>query len=233
MMQRIHGLFCTVTMALLLVASPGLAAVIEVGYEGTIQGLDAGFAATLPPGSPIYVGAPVIINYAFESTTSDTDASDTSGIYSGAITSFTIYVGAQVFDHDAGGAFNEIDVFLEGLLTIYQPVDSVIASPPLPGFPVLEADVIFVSVAGSPLPDDSLPLDLPDPADTAWDSAEAGISDDVKTLLIDIELTSKCSGACAVPTPGPAPVPSGGASWLTVVLMIVGAGMLQRRYRTA
>jgi hypothetical protein len=73
MMKLIQRLFCTVAVALLLVASPAFAAEIEAGYKGTVRALDAGFAATLPPGSPIQVGAPVTINYTFESTTADTD----------------------------------------------------------------------------------------------------------------------------------------------------------------
>jgi hypothetical protein len=214
--------------AIVIATTSASAAIIQVGYEGVIQNVDAGLAAALPPGTPLVIGAPVVVNYDFESTTADTDALTTSGVYTGALTGFTLMVGGQVFSHEVAGVKNEIDVLVDLLLTIYQPVDSVISSPALPGYAVLEADVIFIAAQGGGLADDSLPLVSPDPLDPNWPTSEAAIYDDMHNLLIDINLTSKCVGACALPA---APVPIGGAPVLVAVMLSAGFGLLARTTR--
>ena len=213
---------CTV----LVVAGAGSAAIVETGYTGSIDEIDATLAAALPPGSAIYVGAPVIVNYAYESTTPDTDPDPTSGIYTGAITSFTFYIGTQVFEHEVGGPVNEIDVLFDSLLNIYQPVDSVVASPPLPIAATLEGDVIFFAANESPLTDDSL-IPPPAPGDPGWASAEAAITDDMSNLLINVVLETQCAGGC--PPPTAAPVPATPRALLVLAFAFVGAWAMRSR----
>ncbi len=222
---RVAGLVAAWMLAL---ASSASAAVVQVGYEGVVQEVNPALAALLPPGTPVVLDAPVVVNFDFESTTPDTDPDNGSGVYTGAITNFTIAIGGQIFSHRVAGPKNEIDILIDPLLTIYQPVDSVVGVPELPGYPVLEADVIFIAAQASPLADDSLPLVAPDPVDPDWPTSEAALYDDMNMLLIDINLTSKCAGAC--PIVG-VPVPVGGAPVLIGALAAAGFGLLAHTAR--
>jgi hypothetical protein len=211
-------IFCG-TVALILLAVPAWGSEIEFGYKGTVTAVDAGFVASLPAGSGVEVGAPIWVTYSFESTTPDADPDGSLGSYPGTIQSWTLYVGDYTFTHDPGGSVNEISVLFEFAITIYESVDSVLATPPIPGQSSLESDVLFVGL--SPLADDSLPLTQPDPQDPDWGQSDAGLFDGAGTTLIDIDLTEICSGTCA-PDPNPQPVPMGGSGILALMLLSAG-----------
>ncbi len=122
-----------VVLALILLSGSSWAAEIEFGYKGTVTAVDASFAASLPPGSGVLVGAPIWVTYSFESTTSDSDPGSSLGSYVNTIQSWTLYVGDYTFTHDAAGATNEISVLFEFGAAIYESVDSVLATPSIPG----------------------------------------------------------------------------------------------------
>ena len=198
--QSVRLLIVGVALGLWLVAGPSTAAEVEFGWTGTVTSVDPGLAAALPPGSGIQAGATAWGSYRFESTTPDANPVDpTDGDYQGALVGWTLQVGTYLFTHGPAGPTNEIGVFLDPLLTTYGPIDSVIATPALPGAPTLEADVFFLSLTGGQLPDDSLLLSPPDPAD--WDVASAGVFEVGVGQLIDIDLDATCLGPCAVPVP--------------------------------
>ncbi len=209
--------------------SPASAAIVEAGYAGTIAEIDPTLAAALPPESPIAVGASLVVNYAYESTTPDSEPDPASGIYTGAITSFTIYIDSQTFDFVPAGPKNEIDVLVDAFLNIYQPVASVTADPPLPIVANLEGDVIFLAVNSNPLSDDSL-IVPPSPTDPQWDSAAAAITDDANNTLIQAEIDQQCVGPCPVPNVNP-PVPVGAPGLLALALGAIGAALVCRRGR--
>lgn len=230
-MQRIWGACCSVVLISILLAGPSWAAEIEFGYKGTVTVVDASFAASLPPGSGVVVGAPIWVTYSFESTTPDSDPDSSLGSYVDAIQSWTLYVGDYTFTHDPGGAVNEISVLFEFGATIYESVDGVQATPSIPGQSSLESDVLFVGLL-SPLADDSLPVTQPDPASPDWGQADAGLFDGAGTTLIDIDLTEICSSPCA---PTAQSVPLGGSGVLALMLLLSGAAGCGgfRRTRTA
>lgn len=214
--------YCVLGAVLALPFESASAAEIEFGWSGTVINVEAGFAAALPPGSGVTVGAPVFVKYVFESTTPDIDISGTLGDYPNALVSWSLQVGDFIFTQDAGGATNEIDVVLQMGLVIYEAIESVVASPPIPGQTNLESDVFFLSLTSGQLPNDSLPLvqsEL-DPTDPGWDIASTGILDGAGTLLIEADLDAICTGACQPPLP--VTVPSGGGTGLVVVLGAIG-----------
>lgn len=219
-MHRIREVSCcALLIGSILAVGPAGAAEIEFGYRGTVTAVDASFAASLPPGSGIHVGAPIWVTYTFESTTPDSDPDPALGSYAGAIQDWTLYVGDYTFTHDPGGSVNEISVLFEFAVTIYESVDSVLATPSIPGQSSLESDVLFVGL--EPLADDSLPTTQPDPQDPDWGQSDAGLFDGAGTTLIDIDLTQTCSGACAPPIL-PENVPIGGSGILALLLLSAG-----------
>ena len=213
---------CVLGVVLAQSVESASAAEIEFGWSGTVTTIEAGFAAALPPGSGITVGAPVFVKYVFESTTPDLEASGTVGDYQNALVSWSLQVGDYTFTQDAGGATNEIDVVLQLGLNIYEAIESVVASPPIPGQSNLESDVFFLSLASGQLANDSLPLSQSelDPTDAGWDIAATGILAATGTLLFDVDLDAICTGACQPPFA--VPVPSGVGRGLVVALCALG-----------
>ncbi len=198
-MRSWSGIFVVLAAAFALSAERASAVEIEFGWSGTVAEVEAGLAAALPPGSGVTVGAPVFVRYTFESTTPDSDGLPMLGDYQNAVVRWSLQVGDYVFTQDAAPLINQILVLFEFGLVIYEAVDSVVASPPLPGQSNLESDVFFLSFNSGQLPSDDLPLsqlDL-DPTDTGWDTAAAGILDGMGTILIDVDLD-----AIDLPEPG-------------------------------
>jgi len=205
------------------------AAVLEFGWSGTVTDIDPTLAAALPPNTELQLGAPAFVHMKFESATQDTLPGDPQEAdYQGAITEFVLVAGEFVFRQQVSPAENTILLLVQPGFAIYEPVTTVDAAPALPGNPLIDGDVFFVS-STNPLPDDSLPLVSPDPDPLAvpkWDSANAGILDDYGNVLIDLTLTEICTGACQPLTTGGDPVPvGGGAGWLVLTLLLGGARM--------
>lgn len=230
-MQKASKLLYALRVALFLLAIPSghaSAELLDVCYTGSVTAIDPNLAASLPPDTPITTGAAMTVTYTFESTTPDTDPDPSSGIYLGAIVDFELTIGSQRFDHIPAGPLNEIDILVDSLLNLYQPVDSVSAGPALPGFPILEADVIFIAAQFGgpepPLADDSLPIEAPSPTDPAWGDAKGAIYDDANTLLIEAELSAKCEGDN---NDSPA-VPIVGSGLLAGLLGALGAAAARR-----
>lgn len=229
MRQRL--LACGIALALATAAGPGRAAEVEFGWTGTVTAVDPTLAAALPPGSGIEVGADIWVNYVFESTTSDGNSDPTVGEYPGALLNWNVYIGNYWFRHDASGSTNIIGILLlndpyGGDVTVYEPVDSVISRPPLPGLPTLESDVFFLHYTSDKLPNDNLPLTPLVPS--SWDQAYGGIFDaSGPTKVIDFDLVAVCTGSCQ-----PAqPVPLGAGAALSGTLLLSGAGYLCSRRR--
>lgn len=198
-MRSWSGFFVVLAAAFALSAERASAVEIEFGWSGTVAEVEAGLAAALPPGSGVTVGAPVFVRYTFESTTPDSHELPMLGDYQDAVVSWSLQVGDYVFTQDGALSTNQIVVLFEFGLVIYEAVDSVVASPPLPGQSNLESDVFFLSFNSSQLLNDDLPLsqlDL-DPTDIGWDTAAAGILDGMGTILIDVDLD-----AIDLPEPG-------------------------------
>ncbi len=207
--------------------SPAMAAEIEFAYEGVIRAVDADLASNLPAGSGVEAGSRMIVKYVFESTTADIESSTSSGVYQGALVSLTIEVGEYRFDHDPGGSLNEIDVVTQFGVLIYQPVDSVIATPALPVPGALEAVVFFLSVNDFPLEDDTLPIVSPDPLNPGWQDSDMALYDVDSVLLIDFDIETLCDAPCILnsespPNPVPTPVPTGIPLGLAAALMLAG-----------
>jgi hypothetical protein len=226
---------CGLAVALMTVAGPGWAAEIEFGWQGTVTAVDASLAAALPPGSGIEVGADAWVKYVFESTTPDADSDPTVGDYQGALVSWTTRVGGYTFRHDPAGSKNAIGIAIIddffGPTTLYEPVDSVISTPPLPGSPTPFGEVFFIDYSANKLPDDSLPTAPLEPG--TWDESATGIFDAGCTgcdPLIDINLTAVCLGSCQ-PSLQPPDVPLGAAGGLSALLLLSGAGYLRSRGR--
>ena len=180
-------------LMVIVLAGAGRAAEVEIGWVGTVGSVDAALAAALPPDSCIAVGATAWGSYVFESTTPDSDPDPGVGSYPSSLVAWTTLVGKYAFEHSGSGT-NQIEIFLDMSLTTYEPIDGIVATPALPGPLGLEADVFFLDLQASALPDDALPLSPLDPA--SWDVANAGIFDAAGPILIDIELSQTCSGRC-------------------------------------
>jgi hypothetical protein len=222
------AVLCAFAAVALAGSAPAPAAEIEFGWSGTVIVVDPSLAAALPPDSGIAPGANAWVAFVFESTTPDANPDPSHGDYPGALVSWTLQVGSFVFTRDAGGPTNQIEILRDPLLTVYQSASSVVATPPLPGFPTVESDVLFLSFEPSPLPSDELPLAPLDPA--VWDDSLAGILDPATgDPLIDIDLTAICTGACQPPLPEPVPMLGPLAHCVAAIaLLLTGAACLRR-----
>jgi len=231
MLSGMRGIVAALAV-LIAVAWPGLAAAaqVEFGWSGTVTSVNPAFAAALPPGSGISVGAQAWVVYVFESTTPDASPGDPMlGDYQGALVSYRLQVGGLVFSRAPGTLPNEIVVVPQTGFESYQALSAVDASQPIPGFSVLDSDVFFISqMGGGILTGDSLPLTPFDPL--AWDLATTGLTDGASTTLLDVELGAVCLGVCQPSTP-PSPVPLGWGSGLAAVLAAAGSGCLGWRRR--
>ncbi len=216
-----------VVALLLAFAGASSAALVEISYTGSVAELEPTFEAGLPPGTGIVVGAPVVVTYEFETTTADTEPQADTGIYSGAVSSWTMQIGSYIFTQKAGGSRNEIDILFDMGLIIFEPITSVTSSPTIAGQSNLESDIFFMSVdtQSPPLADDSLPAVAQDPLDAAWTDSRAGLLDGSGVTLIDIDLDAICTVGCALPTPS---VPLGVAGPLALTLTFLGSSVLAR-----
>ena len=215
-----------VVLALWTVPTPALAAEVEFGWTGSVATVDPSFAAALPPDSGLAPGATVWVSYVFDDTVPDANPGDaTVGEYPNALVAYTLQVGNLVFRHTPGGSPNTIGVYPQAGFESYQALNSVTASPAVPGYANLDSDVFFGSQQSGLLPDDSLPLSPLDPPQ--WEIATTGLTDGGSTTLFDADLTSICVGACQ-PTPPPAPVPLDERWPLAVLILACGVVLLAK-----
>ena len=103
-------------------AGASSAAVIKFGWSGTVSSLAPAFAAALPAGSSIAVGAPAFVRFDFESTTPDQNAATNTGNYPGALRSYTLQFGTFAFTQQVGGPVNTINTFSDPIFGFYEPI---------------------------------------------------------------------------------------------------------------
>lgn len=184
------------SLAAIGIAGSAAAEIIEFAWSGTVSSVDPDFAAALPAGSGVALGAEAFVRVEFESTTPDQDPSESTGDYIGAITSFALRAGSLVFTQQVAAPSNSIVVFSDPLFGFYEPLTTVDPSTPIAGFPELTGDVFFVPLSTQQIPDDSLLLTIPDPVE--WRTAASGVLDSTGAVLLDVKLD-----AIALPEPDP------------------------------
>lgn len=193
-----------VVSLLALLANAADASVVSFGWSGSVKSITPAFAAALPPGSGLVVGAPAYVRYDFESTTVDQNAATSTGNFAGALRSFTLQTSSFAFTQHTGGPVNTINVFEDPLFGFYEPVTTVDPSSPLATFPSLRGEVLFIPTTPSQIPSDALLLTIPDP--TQWATASSAILDPNGSVVLELDLGAVCTGSCqprwpqAVPT---------------------------------
>jgi hypothetical protein len=180
---------------ILACGSAGRAEQVQFGWTGTIVSVDAALASTLPVNSGIQVGAAVSGAYVFESTTPDVLPSLTEGRYPGALLQWDAHLGIYALSHHPQGTANVIDVVRDSFFVLYEVVDEVTATPSLPGFTTLKADVFLSGFTPGALISDDLPLSPPNLS--FWDMTSVGLFQPGSSVpLIDIRLVALCAGRC-------------------------------------
>jgi hypothetical protein len=206
------------------------AEVLEFGWSGTVSSLDPSFVAALPAGSGVTLGSQAWARFEFESTTPDSDPSLSTGDYVGALISFRLRVGSIEFTQQTENPSNSIIVFSDPLFGFYEPQTTADASSPIQGFPDLKADVLFIPVSPTQIPDDSLVLTIPDPVD--WSTASSAVLDPNGAVLLDVQLEAICVGPCQS-SGGPWPVPTIDPQIVIILLtVLIACGSWQLKRRT-
>lgn len=206
-MRRIGSLSL---LAASLLAAPADAVPLTFSYEGIVS------VASGPSGFGDFLNELIRVDYTFESTTADSNAS-ANGDYLGAVTSLSVTVGANLYSATSGN----IIIINAGTNPDQYIVDvpTGLTGPSVGGLPVSRIEVILTDTTMTFFSSDALPIVQPDPSafDQRSIQLQFNLGDDPYGLIAaaDVQIS-----------PAVVPEPS------TLVLLGAGLVAVGRRVRS-
>ena len=186
------------------ITTPSWAIPLTFSYEGNVTSI-TGKAKHRDTFNAV-TGERFLLTYHFESTTPDIlPASPTAGLFTGAITDYSVTLGLTTYSGSTGTIVVDNQGFAFGTYTIFDTFS--ISGPQLHGFEPTSVLALFDDFSHTVFSDDSLPLTQPDPQDFDQSFLQLElrqpISQDLVTITAsnNLQINAAGNGGPVVPEP--------------------------------